>query len=63
MRTSLVHRGFPLVNNVVGDTIELTLEDDVPYITRIECRTNDVIKNIDIIVHMDAYQPDNVWSH
>ena len=47
MLTSLVHRGFPLVNYMVGDTIELTVEDDVPYITKILGRTNDVIKNAD----------------
>ena len=47
MITSLVHRGFPLVNYLVGDTIELTIEDNVPYITKILGRTNDEIKNID----------------
>ena len=47
MLTSLIHRGFPLVNYLVGDTIELTIEDEVPYITKILGRTNDVIKNID----------------
>lgn len=47
MLTSLIHRGFPLVNYLVGDTIELTIEEDVPYITKILGRTNDVIKNAD----------------
>ena len=47
MLTSLIHRGFPLVNYVVGDTIELTIEDEVPYITRILGRTNDNIINKD----------------
>ena len=47
MITSLIHRGFPLVNYLVGDTIELTIEDEVPYITKILGRTNDVIKNVD----------------
>lgn len=45
--TSLVHRGFPLVNYLVGDTVELTIENEVPYITSILGRTNDVIKNVD----------------
>lgn len=47
MLTSLVHRGFPLVNYLVGDTVELTIENEVPYITNILGRTNDVIKNMD----------------
>ena len=47
MLTSLIHRGFPLVNYLVGDTIELTIENEVPYITKILGRTNDVIKNAD----------------
>ncbi|MBR1433862.1 MAG: hypothetical protein IJ584_01975, partial [Bacteroidales bacterium] len=47
MLTSLVHRGFPLVNYIVGDTVELTIENGVPYITKILGRTNDVIKNLD----------------
>ena len=47
MLTSLIHRGFPLVNYIVGDTVEITYEDGVPYITRILGRTNDVIKNAD----------------
>lgn len=47
MITSLVHHGFPLVNYLVGDTIELTIENEVPYITKIIGRTNDVIKNVD----------------
>lgn len=47
MLTSLIHRGFPLVNYLVGDTIELTIENEVPYITKIHGRTNDVIKNAD----------------
>ena len=47
MLTSLIHRGFPLVNYVVGDTVELTLENEVPYITKILGRTNDEIKNQD----------------
>lgn len=45
MLTSLVHRGFPLVNYILGDTIELTIENEVPYITCILGRTNDVIMN------------------
>lgn len=45
--TSLAHRGFPLVNYLVGDTVELTLEEGVPYITKIVGRTNDKIKNSD----------------
>lgn len=47
MLTSLIHRGFPLVNYMVGDTVELTIENEVPYITKILGRTNDIIKNID----------------
>lgn len=47
MITSLIHKGFPLINYLVGDTIDLTIENDVPYITRIVGRTNDVIKNVD----------------
>ena len=47
MITSLVHRGFPLVNYLVGDNIELTVENGVPYITKIIGRSNDVIKNRD----------------
>lgn len=47
MLTSLVHRGFPLVNYIVGDTVELSIENGVPYITKILGRTNDVIKNSD----------------
>ena len=47
MITSLAHRGFPLVNYLVGDTIELTIENEVPYITKILGRTNDMIKNAD----------------
>ena len=45
--TSLVHRGFPLVNYVVGDTVELLVENDVPYIVDIIGRSNDSIKNAD----------------
>lgn len=45
--TSLVHKGFPLINYLVGDTIELTIEDGVPYITQIFGRTNDIIRNAD----------------
>lgn len=47
MLTSLAHHGFPLVNYLVGDTVELTIEDEVPYITKIIGRTNDIIKNVD----------------
>lgn len=47
MITSLIHRGFPLVNYIVGDNVEITFENEVPYITKILGRTNDVIKNQD----------------
>ena len=47
MLTSLIHRGFPLINYIVGDNVELTIEDGVPYITKIIGRSNDVIKNAD----------------
>ena len=45
--TSLIHRGFPLVNYLVGDSVEIIVENGVPYITKIIGRTNDVIKNAD----------------
>ena len=45
--TSLIHHGFPLVNYLVGDTVEVITENGVPYITKICGRTNDVIKNSD----------------
>ena len=45
--TSLVHRGFPLVNYVVGDTVEILVENGVPYIVNIIGRSNDSIKNAD----------------
>ena len=45
--TSLVHRGFPLVNYVVGDTVEMLVENGVPYIVNIIGRSNDSIKNAD----------------
>lgn len=51
MLTSLIHKGFPIVNYLVGDTIELTVENDVPYITKILGRTNDEIKNLDGSTH------------
>lgn len=47
MVTSLVHWGFPLVNYVIGDTVEVCEENGVKYITKIIGRTNDVIKNED----------------
>ena len=47
MLTSLIHKGFPLVNYIVGDTLELTKKNGVPFITKILGRTNDVIKNLD----------------
>lgn len=47
MITSLIHYGFPLVNYVVGDTVEVLEEDGVRYIMKIHGRTNDVIKNED----------------
>lgn len=45
--TSLIHYGFPLVNYVIGDTVEIDDRDGVKYITKIHGRTNDVIKNKD----------------
>ena len=47
MVTSLAHRGLPLVNYIIGDTVELTIEDEVPYITKILGRTDDAIRNLD----------------
>ena len=47
MLTSMIHREFPVVNYLVGDTIEMTLENGVPYITQIIGRSNDKIKNQD----------------
>lgn len=47
MITSLIHHGFPVVNYMIGDTIELFDDDGVKYITNIWGRTNDVIKNED----------------
>ena len=45
--TSLIHYGFPLVNYVLGDTIEIEKRSGVTYITKILGRSNDVIKNKD----------------
>lgn len=45
--TSLIHYGFPLVNYVLGDTVEVEDRSGVKYITKILGRTNDVIKNKD----------------
>ena len=45
--TSLIHHGFPVVNYLVGDTVELTVENGVPYITGAVGRSNDTIKNSD----------------
>ena len=45
--TSLIHYGFPVVNYVLGDIIEIKEEHGIKYITKILGRSNDVIKNID----------------
>lgn len=53
--TSLAHYGFPMVNYILGDTVEIKEENGVKYITKILGRTNDVIKNRD----GSSYQ----WMH
>jgi phenylacetate-CoA ligase len=45
--TSLIHYGFPMVNYLLGDTVEIKEVNGVKYITRILGRTNDTIKNRD----------------
>ena len=45
--TSLVHHGFPLINYVTGDTIEIETRDGIVHILNILGRSNDVIKNAD----------------
>lgn len=48
MVTSLIHYGFPLVNYVIGDTVEVYEDPSkVKYITKICGRTDDAIKNED----------------
>ena len=47
MLTSLVHYGFPIVNYLPGDYIEVSDENGVRYVTAIKGRINDVIKNRD----------------
>ena len=47
MITSLVHHGFPMLNYLLDDTIEIEIRDGITHILTVFGRSDDVIKNAD----------------
>lgn len=45
--TSLIHRGFPIVNYRIGDEGDVTYENGAVYVKTFKGRSDDVIKNAD----------------